>query len=48
MCLLGTLSMKLGRSVNWDGRKQVIPGDPDANKLLKRDYRSPWKYPNYA
>jgi predicted dehydrogenase len=48
MCLLGTLSMKLGRSVNWDGQQQVIPNDPEANKLLKRDYRAPWQYPDYA
>jgi hypothetical protein len=42
------LSMKLGRSVDWDGEKQVIPDDAEANKLLKREYRSPWKYPDYA
>jgi len=45
LSLLGMLSMKLGRSVAWDGEKQVIVGDPDANKLLSRDYRAPWKYP---
>ena len=48
MSLLGMLSMKLGRSVAWDGRKQVIPNDDEANKLLRRDYRAPWKYPEIA
>jgi predicted dehydrogenase len=45
MSLLGMLSMKLGRSVAWDGEKEVCVGDPDANKLLRREYRKPWVYP---
>jgi predicted dehydrogenase len=45
MSLLGMLSMKLGRSVQWDGDKESVAGDPEANKLLRRDYRAPWKYP---
>jgi len=43
--LLGMLSYKLGRSIVWDGTKETIVGDADANKLLRRDYRGPWKYP---
>jgi predicted dehydrogenase len=43
MALLGMLSMKLGRSVAWDG--QQIPNDPEANKLLSRAYRGEWQYP---
>jgi len=43
--LLGMLSYKLGRSIQWDGEKEEILGDPEANKLLRRDYRGPWKYP---
>ncbi len=45
MSLLGMLSLKLGRSIRWDGRKQIILGDPEAGKLLRRKYRAPWKYP---
>ena len=45
MSLLGMLSLKLGRSVEWDGEKEVIIGDPEANKLLSRKYRKPWVYP---
>ena len=48
MSLLGMLSLKLGRSIRWDGRKQVILGDPEAGKLLRRKYRAPWKYPEIA
>jgi predicted dehydrogenase len=45
LALLGMLSMKLGRSVNWDGSKDEIIGDAEASKLLRRDYRGEWKYP---
>lgn len=43
--LLGMLSYKLGRSIEWDGAKEQVVGDAEANKLLSRQYRSPWKYP---
>ncbi len=45
LALLGMLSHKAGRSVRWDGEKEVIVGDAEANKLLKREYRKPWVYP---
>lgn len=45
VALLGMLSYKLGRSIQWDGEKEECVGDPEANKLLRRPYRSPWKYP---
>jgi len=45
MSLLGMLSYKLGRSVKWDGDKELIVGDAAANKLLSRKYRKPWVYP---
>ncbi len=45
MSLLGMLSYKLGRSIEWDGQKELCPGDDEANKLLKRQYRKPWLYP---
>ena len=45
MSLLGMLSLKLGRSLTWDGEKELVVGDPEANKLLRRPYRAPWKYP---
>ena len=43
--LLGMLSLKLGRSIEWDGKNERIPGDEEANQLLSRPYRAPWKYP---
>lgn len=45
LSLLGMLSFKLGRGIEWDGQKERIVGDKDANKLLYRDYRGEWEYP---
>ncbi|MDH5603163.1 MAG: Gfo/Idh/MocA family oxidoreductase, partial [Cyclobacteriaceae bacterium] len=43
--LLGMLSYKLGRSVQWDGEKELCIDDAEANTLLTREYRGEWKYP---
>ncbi|MDE0820424.1 MAG: hypothetical protein OSA95_04855, partial [Opitutales bacterium] len=43
--LLGMISYKLGRGIRWDGIKEQVPGDTEANKLLKREYRGEWEYP---
>ncbi|MCA9245651.1 MAG: Gfo/Idh/MocA family oxidoreductase [Planctomycetales bacterium] len=45
MSLLGMLSLKLGRGVAWDGDRERVIGDDDANRLLRREYRAPWVYP---
>lgn len=45
MSLLGMLSLKTGRSLHWDGRREVILDDPFANTLLRREYRPGYKYP---
>lgn len=43
--LLGMLSYKLGRSIEWDGARELIVNDAEANKLLARNYRGTWEYP---
>ncbi len=43
--LLGIISWRVGRSIEWDGAKEQIVGDADAAKLLSRPYRGPWEYP---
>ncbi|CAN5881228.1 Gfo/Idh/MocA family oxidoreductase [soil metagenome] len=48
MSLLGMLSWKLGRSIAWDHDRHEIAGDPEANALLKREYRGPWQYPDHS
>jgi hypothetical protein len=45
MSLLAMLSGKAGRSIQWDGGKERVIADAEANKLLSRSYRAPWKYP---
>jgi predicted dehydrogenase len=43
--LLGMISWRVGRSIEWDGAKEQITGDLEASKLLSRPYRAPWVYP---
>jgi predicted dehydrogenase len=45
-CILANLSMNLGRTLKWDPAKGEVIGDSEANKLLARPYRTPWKRPN--
>ena len=45
MALLGMVSMKLGRSLDWDGATERVLNDEAANKLLRRDYRKGYDYP---
>jgi|SRR5579859_2255653 len=44
-CILANVSMQLGRSLTWDAEKGEVKGDHEANRLLKRPYRGPWKHP---
>lgn len=45
-CILANMSQKLGRSLKWDSAKQRVIGDDEANRLLTRPYRAPWKHPD--
>lgn len=45
LSLLAMASWRAGRSLDWDGAKEAITNAPEANRLLRRDYRAPWKYP---
>ncbi|HSQ79463.1 MAG TPA: Gfo/Idh/MocA family oxidoreductase [Candidatus Bathyarchaeia archaeon] len=42
---LANISYRLGRGVAWDAAKEEIPGDPEAQRLVGRVYRSPWSLP---
>jgi hypothetical protein len=39
------VSLRAGRSLKWDGAKEQIVNDDEANKFLSRPYRTPWVYP---
>jgi predicted dehydrogenase len=45
LCLLGNISQQLGRSITWDAEAERCVGDEEANRLLRREYRRPWVYP---
>jgi predicted dehydrogenase len=37
------ISMITGRKIRWDAREEKIIGDPEASKLMTREYRGPWR-----
>ena len=41
-CHLANLSLRLGRSLRWDGTVQNVVNDKEAEGMLKRPYRTPW------
>jgi predicted dehydrogenase len=43
MCHLGNISTRLGRSLKWDAVNEQVIGDSEANSMLSRPYRGPWK-----
>ncbi len=42
---LANIALKVKRRIVWDREKEEIVGDPEANKLLAREYREPWGLP---
>ena len=44
-CILANVSMKVGRTLNYDPAQRVVVGDPEATALLRRPYRAAWKHP---
>lgn len=45
-CILANLSMQLNRPLVYDPVKREVKGDPEATKLLQREYRGSWKHPH--
>ena len=45
VCQLAWITFKLqNRKLKWDPEKEIFPNDPDANRLMRRTLRSPWRY----
>ncbi|MHC4445564.1 MAG: gfo/Idh/MocA family oxidoreductase, partial [Planctomycetota bacterium] len=42
---LANISYRVGRAIKWDAEKETIPSDPEAAKLLTKQYREPWTLP---
>ncbi len=43
---LGNIAYKTGRKVYWDAENNTFKNDAEANKMIKPEYRAPWKLPN--
>ena len=43
-CHLGTMAIRLGRTIRWDPEKQQIIGDERATGMMAREMRKPWDY----
>ena len=43
VCILGYIAMLLGRKLKWDTERERFVNDAQANQLLSRPMRSPWK-----
>jgi predicted dehydrogenase len=42
---LANISYRLGRTLHWDAKTLTCVGDPEANKMLTREYRAPFTVP---
>ena len=42
---LANISYRVGRTLHWDSKTMTCIGDPEANKMLTRDYRVPYVVP---
>jgi predicted dehydrogenase len=40
---LMNVSWEVGRSIEWDGERELVVGDDEANKFVHKEYRDPWK-----
>ena len=45
---LAMISYDTGSKITWDAKAEQITGNDEAAKLLKREYRAPWKHPFQA
>jgi predicted dehydrogenase len=45
--LLGEIAIITGQKLEWDPDNEVFINNDHANRLLKRPYRAPWKFPEY-
>ena len=43
ICLISDIAMRLQRKLKWDAATETFPGDDDANRMLCRAMRPPWR-----
>ena len=42
LCILGNISFRLRRKLEWDPVNERVKNDEEANRLLSRPGRGPW------
>lgn len=42
---LGNIAYRTQRTIRWDVEKEQVIGDSEAQKLVSKEYRTPWKLP---
>ena len=40
---LMNIAWRVGRKIRWDAENEVVLDDPEANALVTKPYRAPWK-----
>jgi predicted dehydrogenase len=43
VCHLANISLRIGRRLRWDAKREEILEDAEASKMLVRPYRAPWE-----
>ena len=42
ICHLSDISIRTGRAIQWDAKKETIVGDAEAARMMRRPMRDPW------
>ena len=42
LCILGNISLRLRRKLEWDPINEIVRNDEEANRMLSRPGRGPW------
>ena len=43
--LLGNLAIRLGKPIKWDSENLKVIGAPEADTMIRREYREGWEFP---
>jgi predicted dehydrogenase len=42
-CHLGNIAFRSGKTIKWDIEKERVIGEPEAQRMVMKEYRAPWK-----